>query len=97
MHINRTIKLPFSNATMHSHTRAIKPVGRGMGSVLLRTAGGGAGSSYFDMDDYIETTGINPSSRGTKSTGQGLSKLANKLSKLNVTKSPVRKNIIMSI
>ena len=48
--------------------------GSGAGSVLLRTAGGGAGSSYMDMDDYIATTGINPYTRAGVVQGRGLSK-----------------------
>ena len=68
----RIAQLPFSNGQMHAHTRVMrgKGLGTGMGSVLLRRAGGGAGSSYQDIDDYVATTGINPYSRG-KSKGQG--------------------------
>jgi hypothetical protein len=31
--------------------------GKGMGSVLLKTGGAGAGSSYSSIDDYVATTG----------------------------------------
>ena len=74
--------------------------GCGTGSVLLRTAGGGAGSSYMDMDDYISTTGINPYARASPVMGKGIpSKLSAKLSKLSIappTKTQ-RKNIVMNM
>lgn len=89
----RHIKLPNSNMTMTSHT--FRPMGKGVGAVLLREAGGaGSASSYMDMDDYLRTTGRNPSTY--KTTGAGLSKL----SKLKV-ESPShvvkRKNIVMNM
>ena len=91
----RFIKLPHSNSTLHSHNSTVR--GTGMGSVLLRTAGGGAGSSYSDMDDYIRTTGIDPYKRG-KSSGSGLGGLGEKLRKLTITPtSAVRKNIVMNM
>lgn len=90
----RFVKLPHSNATLFSHNSTVR--GTGMGSVLLRTAGGGAGSSYSDMDDYIRTTGLNPMSR--KSSGSGLRGLGEKLRKLTITPtSAVRKNIVMNM
>ena len=91
----RFVKLPHSNATLFSHNSTVR--GTGMGSVLLRTAGGGAGSSYSDMDDYIRTTGIDPYKRN-KSFGTGLRSLGDKLSKLSVVpQSAVRKNIVMNM
>ena len=91
----RFIKLPHSNATLHSHNSSVR--GTGMGSVLLRTAGGGAGSSYSDMDDYIRTTGLDPLSRSRKS-GSGIGSLGDKLRKLSITPaSAVRKNIVMNM
>jgi hypothetical protein len=92
--------LPFSNSRLK--TLNSQPItGRGMGSVLLRSGGGGAGSSYSDIDDYIHTTGINPYSRGTtRSTGSGLEKLGEKLSKLNISTvsgRPKKRNIQISI
>lgn len=93
----RHIKLPFSNSKMTSHTKRL--YGQGMGSVLLRTAGGGNGSSYSDMDDYIATTGINPYARGgMESSGSGLKSLSSKLSKLNIEPKlhVKKKNITMS-
>lgn len=101
---SKLVKLPFSNAIIHSHTGKVKATGHalgtGMGSVLLRTGGGGAGSSYMDIDDYINTTGINPYERAkSERAGKGLSsKLSSKLASLEIGRSepkPVRKNIVM--
>jgi len=104
----RHVRMPFTNGTMSPHIRRFKLgskiEGEGMGSVLLRTAGGGAGSSYMDMDDYIRTTGIDPLSRkGTQRVksmdGTGMSRLGSKLSRLNIqkpTSESKRKNITMS-
>lgn len=99
------VKMPFSNAVMHSHTGKLRSTGYGLGagivgcgngSVLLRTGGGGSGSSYSDMDDYIHTTGIDPFKR--KSNGKGLSSLSSKLQNLSAKPlSSVRKNIVMNI
>ncbi len=98
----RVAKFPFSNAAMTSHTK--KMSGSGMGSVLLRTAGPGAGSSYSDIDDYIRTTGVNPYTRNSKSIGpegSGMKGVASKLARLNIEKpdvgKPRRKNITMCI
>ena len=80
-----SVALPFSNAKIHSHKSTVIS-GSGMGSVLLRTGGAGAGSSYIDIDDYIATTGINPYTRST--TGKGLAdRLGSKLSSLKDRKS----------
>lgn len=90
------VKLPFSHGTLKQGRKHIG--GTGMGSVLLRTGGPGAGSSYMDMDDYIKTTGINPYARASaKASGEGLKKLTDKLSKLGSDKGPKRKNIVMSL
>ena len=95
-----SVALPFSNAKLHSHKSSVIG-GSGMGSVLLRTGGAGAGSSYMDMDDYIATTGINPYTRS--STGKGLAdRLGSKLSSLNIEKKvaselPKKKKIVMSM
>jgi len=76
--------------------------GSGMGSVLLRTGGGGSASSYQDIDDYIATTGINPYTRVgvSQSKGSGMPKaLTSKLSKLQIappSDGAKRKNITMS-
>jgi hypothetical protein len=82
--ITRQAKLPFSNARVHHMTGRLISSGSGIGSVLLRTGGGGSASSYSDIDDYIHTTGINPYerpgrpkyNRGTREpTGMGFKSL----------------------
>ena len=101
-----SFNVPFSNTKLKSHKpETIKhSIGSGMGSVLLRTGGPGAGSSYLDIDDYVRTTGINPYARaGVTPKGSGLSdKLSSKLSALNIEKKsaselPKRKKIVMSM
>lgn len=92
--------LPFSNSRLK--TLNSQPVtGRGMGSVLLRSGGGGGASSYMDIDDYISTTGINPYSRSNSmSSGKGLEQIGKKLSALNISTvsgKPKKKNIQISI
>lgn len=91
--------LPFSNSRLK--TLNSQPVtGRGMGSVLLRTGGGGGASSYQDMDDYIHTTGLNPYTKASAPSGRGLESLGSKLSKLNISTvsgKPKKKNIQISI
>lgn len=77
--------------------------GRGMGSVVIRKGGPGAGSSYADLQDYIDTTGNNPenyaenfSRRMSGIGGSGISKkLSSRLEKLKLEPSK-RKNIVMS-
>ena len=100
----RIVKLPHHNASNLSASSAsgksMKFIsGSGMGSVLLRTGGGGAASSYMDMDDYIATTGINPYARSGVSSGKGLpSSTSKRLSKLSIAPpSSHRKNIVMSM
>lgn len=101
----RLIQLPHHNSSnlhalsaYHKNMNFIK--GQGMGSVLLRTGGGGGASSYQDIDDYISTTGINPYARVSVPKGSGLSsKISSKLSKLSIappTSNP-RKNIVMNM
>ena len=100
----RHAKLPFSNAIITPHSKRLNLRGEGMGSVLLRTGGPGAGSSYNDIDDYIRTTGIDPYASKPAIGGKintskkDLSNLASKLSSLKVSTSgnPKRKNITMS-
>jgi hypothetical protein len=99
----RLIQLPHHNASnlhalsaYHKNMNFMK--GEGMGSVLLRTGGGGSASSYMDIDDYISTTGINPYTRAGVTQGKGLPKnLSSKLSNLNIAppSSTPRKNIVM--
>lgn len=107
----KIVKLPHHNASNLSAISANSKHGMnfikgsgisgcGNGSVLLRTGGGGAGSSYMDMDDYISTTGINPYTRAGVTQGKGLSdKLSDKLSKLQIAPPTTshRKNIVMSM
>lgn len=98
-----TVALPFSNAKLHAHKPSVIG-GSGMGSVILRTAGGGAGSSYLDIDDYIATTGLNPLTKAKPTLGgKGLAdRLGQKLSNLNIEKKaatelPKKKRIVMSM
>lgn len=101
----RIVTIPHHNATslnaISASGKGMKISGSGMGSVILRTGGGGSGSSYMDIDDYIATTGINPYSRaGVEPRGKGISSsLSKKISKLNIAPptGPKRKNIIMSM
>lgn len=102
------VKLPFSNVTMNTHTGKVRSTvhdmieplmkGSGMGSILLSRAGGGTGSSYMDLDDYITTTGIDPFKRtNAQSKGEGLRKLGQKLAGFRLSDEPkkLRKNITM--
>lgn len=98
-----TVALPFSNAKLHAHKSSVIS-GSGMGSVLLRTGGPGAGSSYLDIDDYIATTGLNPLTKANPTLGgKGLAdRLGQKLSNLNIEKKaatelPKKKRIVMSM
>ena len=102
----RHIQLPNHNASSlhalsayHKNMNFIK--GTGMGSVLLRTGGPGAGSSYSDIDEYISQTGINPYTRVNVKKGKGLpSSFSEKLSKLNIAPPSMdkpRKNIVMNM
>jgi hypothetical protein len=98
------VKLPFMHSTRKGVSKSVN--GCGMGSVLLRTGGPGSASSYSDIDDYIATTGINPFTRKVsggalpkavvQDSAEKLSKLSDKLGKLNITMGPKRKNITMS-
>ena len=96
--ITRYAKLPFSNTQVsRGSTRSI---GQGMGSVLLNKGGGGSASSYLDIDDYIHQTGLDPYNRQSKSSGQGMKSISDKLSKLSLDsgiKKKIKKNITMSI
>ena len=86
--------LPFRGQVMHSKGKHLS--GSGMGSLLLNKGGAGGASSYIDIDDYIETTGRNPY-KGSGMNSSDMSKLSQKLSKVNI-KAPSnirRKNITM--
>ena len=86
------IMFPHSNAKMRTLTRSFN--GAGYGTVLL-DGGKGGQSSYFGLDNYLETV-----NRPTSSSGKGLAdRISSRLSKLNIapqTKTP-RKNITLSI
>lgn len=74
--------------------------GKGMGSVVIRKGGPGAGSSYMDLQDYIDTTGNNPDTYVEEFTkrikGNGITKsLSSRLEKLKLEPGK-RKNIVMS-
>ena len=82
------IVFPGSNAKMKTLTRTFN--GGGYGTVLL-DGGIGGQSSYHGIDDYIATTGRNP-------TGAGLSdKIGSKLQGLKINNQTKRKNISLSI
>jgi len=71
---------------IYTHTR--KHInGKGIGSVLLDGGMGGAssGGSYSSLDDYINTTGINPmSSQSSNSLGKGIRSMNSKIESLLV-------------
>jgi hypothetical protein len=74
--------------------------GKGMGAVVIRKGGPGAGSSYIDLEDYIHTTGNNPETYASDfsnriSGGRISKKLSSKLSNLSIEPKK-RKNIVMS-
>ena len=71
-----------SGGTIHTHTR--KVVGNGIGSVLLNggIGGPGVGSSYSSIDDYINTTSVNPNSR--ENLGKGIKSINSKIESLLV-------------
>jgi hypothetical protein len=71
--------------------------GKGVGAVLLNRGGGGSGSSYSSLDDYINTTGLNPLS--TPKIGKGLGKMNDKLENLLIktSKGKKEKNITFSL
>lgn len=74
--------------------------GRGMGAVVIRKGGPGAGSSYPNIEEYMEITGNNPDNYAenfaSKMSGGRISrKLSSKLSSLNIEPRK-KKNIVMS-
>jgi hypothetical protein len=85
--------LPFRGTVMKSKGKYTS--GTGMGSVLLRTGGAGSASSYIDIDDYLNTTGI----KHIKGSGvhRDFGKLSSKLSQLSIEppSNIRRQNIIM--
>ena len=91
MRVNH-IQLP-NGSKMKSLTKSV--VGGGTGSILL-DGGIGGQSSYYGVDNYIETTNKTPMSKGS-----GLDdKISSKLKNLNIappTMKSKRKNITLSI
>lgn len=85
--------LPYRGDKINSLNKSVS--GNGIGAVLL-DGGKGGQSSYFGIDNYIETVNSDPRVRGN-----GLdNKLSAKLSKLNIApppKKPKLKNITMNI
>jgi len=92
-----SIIFPNSNVKMKSLTKSIQ--GNGTGTVLL-DGGLGGQSSFYGVDNYIQTTGRDPRS-SKPSQGNGLAdRISNKLSKLNIappSSKPKMKNITLSI
>jgi hypothetical protein len=90
------IMLPNSNVKINSLNRTI--AGNGYGTVLL-DGGLGGQSSYYGIDNYIQTTGRDP--RTGSSSGNGLAdKISKKLSNLNIAPPIAKakvKNITLSI
>jgi len=89
--------VPGSNARMKTLTRTFN--GGGYGTVLL-DGGLGGQSSYFGIDNYMDTVRHPPTPPPSKS-GKGLAdRLSSRLSRLSIappTKQPHRKNITLSI
>lgn len=88
----RKIFMPMSGGTIRTSSR--KHIsGKGYGSVLLDggLGGYGGGSSFSSVDDYINTTGINPFVE-PQSIGKGIRNLSNMNSKLEklLVKSNIR-------
>jgi len=102
--MNKTshIRLPFTNAKIKTLTSNV--VGRGIGTVLLDNGIGGQ-SSYYSIEDYMDTTGRDIYSGRVKRQpvkqigGVGLSdKISQKLAALNIEKPKKglkKKNIVI--
>ena len=87
--------MPMCGGTIKLSTR--KHInGRGNGSVLLDGGEGGygGGSSYTSLNDYIDTTGLNPlKGQPSQFSGRGLASMNAKLENLLVkTKKPTKKD-----
>lgn len=93
----RHIMFPNSNAKMSALHRTVS--GNGYGTVLL-DGGLGGQSSYYGIDNYIQTTGRDPRNSQPLS-GNGLAdRISKKLSNLNIAPpiaKPKMKNITLSI
>jgi hypothetical protein len=93
----RVAFLPHSKTKLSStHTRGIR--GLGFGSVLLTGKNGGAGSasSYASLDDYINTTNMNPYTQ-QKTGGMGLGGISKRLQQLNVKPTKKSRNISFTL
>ena len=92
------IIFPHNNAKMNTIHRSV--VGNGYGTVLL-DGGLGGQSSYYGLDNYMETTGRDPRQMSKIQKGEGLAdKISSKLRNLNIappTSKPKMKNITLSI
>jgi len=59
--------------------------GCGAGGVVLNNGlGGGSGGSYASLDDYINTTGVNPLRNQPSSLGRGIHSMNKKIEELLV-------------
>jgi len=88
-----SIVFPNGNVKMKSLTKSIQ--GNGIGTVLL-DGGIGGQSSFYGVDNYIQTTGRDP----RVSSGKGLAdRISSKLSKLHINPSTKQKvkNITLSL
>ena len=68
------------------------------GSILLQKGGPGVGSSYSDLNDYMNTTQLNPYNTSSAISGRGFSRLHKHLENLTIMpKKPKSKNINFSM
>jgi len=68
------------------------------GSILLQKGGPGAASSYSGLNDYMNTTGLNPYNTSSAISGRGLSQIHKHLENLTIMpKKPKIKNINFSL
>jgi hypothetical protein len=67
----KKIYMPMCGGTIYAGSK--KHINGKGGAVLLNggMGGPGAGSSYYSLDDYINTTGLDPYAKNTKS-GRGI-------------------------
>lgn len=93
--IVRKHTIPFRHQVMTKS--GMHSSGSGMGSLILQKGGPGVGSSYMDIDDYMDTTGRNPFKSEQGAMGKGLRDVMGKLSKLSINPPSTikRKNITM--
>jgi hypothetical protein len=92
-----SVFLPHSTAKIPAmSTRGMK--GTGMGSVLLTGGNGGAGSasSYASLDDFTNTTNINPYTLQSVD-GRGLARMGKRLESLKLKSAKKPKNISFTL